>query len=47
MGPIFNEKIAEKSNLWVREQCMNSNHITPQRVKTKQKKKKKGTKRED
>ena len=24
MGPIFNEKIAEKWNLWVREQCTNA-----------------------
>ena len=22
MGPIFNEKVAEKWNLWVRKQCM-------------------------
>ena len=22
--PIFNEKIAEKCNLWVRKQCMNT-----------------------
>ena len=21
MGPIFNEKVAEKWNLWIREQC--------------------------
>ena len=24
MGPIFNEKIDEKWNLWVREQCMDA-----------------------
>ena len=24
MGPIFNEKIAEKWNLWVRKQCMDA-----------------------
>ena len=24
MGPIFNEKVAEKQNLWVREQCANA-----------------------
>ena len=23
VGPIFNEKVAEKWNLWVREQCTN------------------------
>ena len=55
MGSIFNEKVAEKCNLWVceqctytlftvgsqhlrllfNEQCVNSNHITPKRVKKK------------
>ena len=24
VGPIFNEKVAEKWNLWVREQCTNA-----------------------
>ena len=24
MGPIFNEKVVEKWNLWVREQCTNA-----------------------
>ena len=58
VGPIFNEKIAEKWNLWVHEQytlhCsrqksqhlrllfnehyMNSNRVSPKRVKKKKKK---------
>ena len=65
MGPIFNEKVAKKWNLWVHEQyimyClrlksqhlrllfieqyMNSNRISPKRVKKKKKKKKKNAKR--
>ena len=63
MGPIFNEKVAAKCNLWAREQCtytlftvesqhlrllfneqcMNSNRITPTRVKTKKKKRNENT----
>ena len=63
VGPIFNEKVAEKWNLWVHEQYtdalftaesqhlwllfneqyMNSNRVSPKRVKKK--KKNKNTKR--
>ena len=59
MGPIFNEKVAKKWNLWVHEQYMmhyllqksqhlrllfieqymNSNHVSPKRVKKKKKNK--------
>ena len=58
MGPIFNEKVAKKWNLWVHEQYMmhyllqksqhlrllfieqymNSNRVSPKRVKKKKKK---------
>ena len=53
VGPIFNEKIDKKRNLWVHEQCTDalftekSQHLRAllqKRVKTKKKKKKKKNK---
>ena len=67
MGPIFNEKVAKKWNLWVHEQYMmhcllqksqhlrllfieqymNSNRVSPKRVKKKKKRKKSKTQNAD
>ena len=30
VGPIFNEKVAEKWNLWVRKQCTDALFMDPQ-----------------
>ena len=47
VGPIFNEKVAEKCNLWVREQCTNALFTVEKSISaaSKKKKKKKSLKR--
>ena len=42
MRPIFNEKIVEKCNLWVREQCTNALSTVEKSTNVSLKKKKKG-----
>ena len=41
MGPIFNEKVAEKWNLWIRKQCTNALFIGEKSTSAGWKKKKK------
>ena len=42
MGPIFNEKVTEKWNLWVRKQCkMHCSQLIQSKCAAKVKKKKK------
>ena len=41
MRPIFNEKVAEKCNLWVREQCTNALSTVEKSTNAGLKKKKK------
>ena len=45
MGPIFNEKVAEKWNLWVRKQCMDILFTVKKSTNVGWKKKKKKKKR--
>ena len=41
VGPIFNEKVTEKWDLWVREQCTDALFTMEKSTKPAQKKKKK------
>ena len=45
MGPIFNEKVAEKCNLWVHEQCTDTLFTDKKSTSAATKKKKKELKR--
>ena len=40
VGPIFNEKVAEKCNLWVHEQCTNALFTDKKSTSAAKKKKK-------
>ena len=40
VGPIFNEKVAEKCNLWVHEQCTNALFTEKKSTSAAKKKKK-------
>ena len=42
VGPIFNEKIVEKCNLWIRKQCMNALFTMEKSTNVGLQKKKKG-----
>ena len=43
VGPIFNEKVAEKCNLWVHEQCTNTLFTNKKSTSAAKKKKKNET----